>query len=315
MSTISDINDEYFGKDKSRNYLKHDFSRVLEGIVQRSVLVDVLVECSKARHDKRKHVDDKGCVTIARGDFDPDNAGFLWSIYESYQKGVMVDVRQLLVPTERGAGGKFIKDIAKLTVDDFMDYYKTDKAYTIPPFLLGVFLKQKDDDKSLSIVDFVDSHRNEIKSSVDLLVKEANDFHGKGYFNLIVKEYQSLKFHKDNQPEKYNITEEVEKFGFTKGRKTIRQDKAKIEITKIAEYLNGFADIISIYQNLVSSNTSFYGSSWPLETYIQRTFDLFAKDVPADIQKKVTEDVVKYLDTSLRVVGWRHEHTRQDKEV
>jgi hypothetical protein len=315
MSVVSSINEEYFGKNRSKNYLKDDFSRVLQGVVQRSVLIDVLSECSKARHSEEKRVDDRGHESIASGDFDPDNAGFLWSIYDTYQKGMMVDVRQLLVPEEKGAGGKFVKDVARLKTDDFMDYYKTDKAYTLPPLLLGVFLEEREVNKKLPITVFVDSHRDEIESVVNLLVKKATEFHGKGYFNLIVKDYQALKFHKDNQPEKYDVIEEVEEFGIMKTRKTTRRDKARIEITKIAEYLNGFAEIISLYQNLVSSNTSFYGSSWPLKAYVARTFALFAKEVPDDIKDKVSRDVVKYLDASLRVVAWSHEHPERDSKT
>lgn len=213
MQTIADINEEYFGKEKSKNYLKHDFSSVLYGLVQRSVIIDVLAESSKARHNEKKHIDKKGNESISRGDFDPDNAGFLWSVYESYQKGVMVDVRQLLTPNETGTGGKFINDIAKLNVEAFMNYYKTPRAYTVPPMLFAKYLETKRENDSLSIVDFVDAHHAEIEAVVNQLIKSVVDFQSKGYFNQIVKDYQALKFHKDNRPEKYDVTEVIEDLG------------------------------------------------------------------------------------------------------
>lgn len=169
----------------------------------------------------------------------------------------MVDVRQLLVSNETGAGGKFIKDLATLTVADFIDYYKNSQHY----------------------------------------------------FDQIIKDYQALKLHKDRQPEKYSIKEETEVVGFLTADKSTRHDKARVEIGKIADYLNGFAEIIGLYQSLVSSNTSLFGSNWSLEVYVQRTFALFAKEVSEDIQKKVMEDIVKYLDKSLHIVGW---HSRRD---
>jgi len=304
MPTVQDINDEYFGKDKSRNYLKHDFTAVLRGVVQRSVLIEVLRECSKARHNEEVRKDKDGNESIAFGDFDPDNAGFLWSIYESYQKGVMVDVRQLLTPKEAGTGGKFINDLAKLNVDAFTDYYKTDQAYTIPPLLRKQYFKSRKLDKELLITNFIDEHRDEIEDAVDSLMEKVIRFQTKGYFHQIMTEYQGLKFHKDQYPEKYDVTEELEEFGVFKTNKITRRDKASVKITEIAKCLNEFAEIVTLYQNLVSQNTSFLGTNWPLETYIERSFALFAKDVSMTIQEKTIRDVVKYLDSALRVTDW-----------
>jgi len=304
MPTIQDINDEYFGKDRTRNYLKDDYSRVLQGVLQRSVLIEVLRECSKARHNEERSKDENRNESIAVGDFDPDNAGFLWSVYESYQKGVMVDVRQLLAPNEAGTGGRFIKDIAGLDVDAFMDYYKADQAYTIPPFLLEKFFESKKLNKELLVTDFIDEHRDAIKDVVSQLMGKVANFQSKSYFDQIMRDYQGLKFHKDNYPEKYDVTEELEEFGLFKTSKITRRDKASVKITEIAKCLNEFADIIALYQNLVSSNTSFLTANWSLDIYIERTFSLFAKEIPEDIRKKTVSDSVKYLRTSLHITGW-----------
>lgn len=269
--SIKDINEEYFGHDKRKNYLKDDFSIVLHDIIQRDILLQIFSECSEVRHYDKRSKNSNGNETVSVGDFDPDNAGFLLSIFDTYEKGFMVDVRQLLVNKETGAGGKFIKDLATLTVADFIDH-----------------------------------NRSKIENGVDTLTTKVAQFHSQNHFDQIIKDYQALKLHKDRQPEKYNVKEEIEEFGLLTVNKSTRHDKAKFEIGKIADYLNGFAEIIELYQSLVSSNTSLFGSNWSLEMYVQRTFALFAKEVSEDIQKKVMEDIVKYLDKSLHIVGWRH---------
>ena len=74
VEKIAAFNEEFFGSDKSRTYIKHDFRRVIEGIVQREVLIHVAIECSKARHNQKETTNDKGeVVSIAYGDYDEDN--------------------------------------------------------------------------------------------------------------------------------------------------------------------------------------------------------------------------------------------------
>ena len=306
--SIKDINKEYFGHDKRKNYLKNDFSVVLHDIIQRDILLQAFSECSEARHYEKRRKNRNGSETVSVGDFDPDNAGFLLSIFDTYEKGFMVDVRQLLVSNETGAGGKFIKDLATLTVADFIDYYKNSQTngVAIPHLLISELIKNDKAENKLTPTNFIDHNISKIENGVDTLTTKVAQFHSQNHFDQIIKDYQALKLHKDRQPEKYNVKEEIEEFGLLTVNKSTRHDKAKVEIGKIADYLNGFAEIIELYQSLVSSNTSLFGSNWSLEMYVQRTFALFAKEVSEDIQKKVMEDIVKYLDKSLHIVGWRH---------
>lgn len=301
---ITTINDEYFGVDMSKTYLKDDFSAVLRGVVQRGVILDVFLEASKARHDKEEL--ENGSMVF--GDFDPDNAGFLSSIFEIYQKGLMVDVRQLLVDGESGAGGKFIKDIQKLTTDDFVDFYMKSKpgSTNIPPLLLMDFMNAHDKDKSIKGTDFIDGNRTKIENTANALVAKAKQFQSKGYFSKIVRDYQALEFHKENRPEKYDTREEVTDFPFMNGKMTIKSRKSKVEIKSIAECLNDFAEIVMTYQSLVGKNTDLLGSNWPLDTYIERTFGLFSKAISNDIKRKAAQDIVKYLHKSIDIVGWGH---------
>lgn len=308
--TISQVNEIYFGKDRRKNYLKHDFSNVLHGIIQRDIILQVELECSKGRHFKKEGVDDKGNRYTAEGDYDPDNAGFLYDIFGEYEKGMMVDVRLLLHPFEKGTGGSFIRDIALLTTDDFIKYYKySDKKGTrIPNLLFKAFMIQREGTHKLSGSKFIEGRRDDIDKQVTILVEKARNLDAKNYYDKVIKNYQSLKLHKDKTPEKYDLEEELEQLGFLTSRKTVRKDKAKIDVSSIANFLNDFADIIAIYQNLVGDNTSFIGSNWPLDTYIRRTFELFRKEVSDDIKKQIELDIVKNLDASLRVVGWQHNH-------
>ena len=138
--TIATINQEYFGTDKSRNYLKNDFSSVLKGTIVQSILVEVFRELNKERSNTRDLPDDGK----AYGDFDPNNAGFFANIFDSYQKGWMIDVRMLLGGRknknrggrEAGTGGRFVDDLVSLSADDFMEYYIQPDSVTIPRCLL-----------------------------------------------------------------------------------------------------------------------------------------------------------------------------------
>lgn len=290
MSTVSDINKEYFGKDKKKTYVKDDFTNVLHSAIQREVIIHILKEVSKARHTKEEH--ENGSVSF--GDFDPDNAGLLMNIFKTYEKGFMLDLRQLLTPKEAGAGGKFIKDIQTLNVEDFIDFYKNSEpgSVEVPPVLLG---------------DLINNHAK-IKRAVNYLVEKARTFQSEEYYNKIVNEYQALEFHKDRQPEKYDVYEESLDSPYIIIKKTTRNRKSKVDTSIIYDCLNDFAEIVMAYQHLIANNTSFLNSGWPLDVYIERTFALFSKEIPNDIKKKIVQDLAKHLQRSIEIVGWNHKN-------
>ncbi len=304
---IVKINEEYFGTDRSKNYLKDDFTRVLKGTVVRSILVELFVELSKERRNTR----DLPNGGIAYGDFDPDNAGFFANIFGSYQKGWMIDVRMLLGGRknknrggrEAGTGGRFIDELVGLSADDFMEYYIKPDSVTIPRCLLGKLFSEKPDDT----VTFLKSNKDIIENVVADLIGKAKKFQSKGYHNKIIKDYEALELHKDNRPEKYDLRAEPTDFPFSNGTMMVRSPKATVAIREIAQCLNDFAEVIGTYQLLVGKNTDFFGSNWPLDVFISRTLDLFAKDLPENTVEKIGKDVVKYLHPSVHIAGWDHE--------
>lgn len=302
MSKVTDVNKEYFGEDKKKTYIKDDFTNVLHSAIQHEVILHILNEVSKARHTEEEH--ENGSVSF--GDFDPDNAGLLMNIFETYEKGFMLDLRQLLTPRETGAGGKFIKDIQTLNVEDFIDFYKNSKR--IPPILLGDWINTRTKNKSIKGVDFIDNNHVKIEYAVNYLVEKAQTFQSEGYYNKIVNEYQALEFHKDRQPEKYDVYEESLDSPYIIIKKTSRNRKSKVETSIISDCLNDFAEIVTAYQSLIANNTSFLSSNWPLDIYIERTFALFSKEISNDIKKKVVQDLAKYLQRSIEIVGWNHKN-------
>lgn len=306
MSKVADVNKEYFGEDKKKTYIKDDFTNVLHSAIQREVILHVLNEVSKARHTEKGHKN--GSVVF--GDFDPDNAGLLINIFETYEKGFMVNIRQLLTPRETGAGGKFIKAIQALNVEDFIDFYKNSNpdSIKIPPILLGEWTDAHAKNESIKGVDFIDNNHVKIEWAVNYLVEKAQTFQNEGYYNRVVNEYQALEFHKDRQPEKYDVYEESSDFPYIIIKKTTRSRKSKVETSIISDCLNDFAEIVTAYQSLIANNTSFLSSNWPLDVYIERTFALFSKEIPNDVKKKVVQDIAKYLQRSIEIVGWNHKN-------
>lgn len=315
VGTIVKINEEYFRENRSRNYLKDDFSRVLRGTVVRSILIELFIELSKERHNKR----DLPNGGVAYGDFDPDNAGFFVNLFDTYQKGWMVDVRILLGGRknknkggrEAGTGGRFIDELVSLSTSDFMDYYIRSNGISIPRCLFGKLMEKEPDDK----VTFLKANQNIIESIAADLVGRAKKFQDKGYHSKIVKDYEAIEFHKDNRPDKYNIRKDTTDFPFSNGYITIRRPKSRIEIQQIAQCLNEFAEIISVYQLLIGKNTSFLGSGWwPLDVFISRTLELFVKDLPGDTVEKIGKEIVQYLHSSIDIVGWEHRKFIEQKK-
>jgi len=290
------INEEFFGEDKSRTYLKHDFRRVIESIAQREVLIRVVIECSKKRHSKKETKDENGnVVSIAYGDYDEDNAGFLYPIIKNHELGLMIDLRLLLNVKEKGAGGKFVKDLLSLKPENFINYFKfsKDNGATIIPHLLNAeFMASRKAEEGLSGNDFIDKHSKKIEQSVNELVAKARKFNDKNY------------------PE---IIESKEGLGGFTFNTTTRRDKSKIESQKITEALNEFAEIIGLY-GLLYGRADFHGTNWPLDAYMERSFSLFSKEVPEDIRKEATDNLVKYLKPSLNLMGWRISDTKANNK-
>lgn len=297
MSKVTDVNKEYFGEDKKKTSIKDDFAETLRAAIQREVIIHVLVEVLKARHTEEEH--ENGSVVFA------DNADILMNIFKTYEKGFMINVRQLLTPRETGAGGKFIKDIQALNVEDFIDFYKNSKpgSVRIPPILLSDWINTHAKNKSIKGADFIDNNHIKIERAVNYLVEKAQTFQSEGYYNTIVNEYQVLEFRKDRQPEKYDVYEESLDFLSTVIKKTTRSRKSRVEISIIFDCLNDFAEIVMAYRNLIANNKSFLSSNWPLDVYIERTFALFYKEIPNDVKKKVVQDIAKYLRRSIEIVG------------
>jgi len=303
---VAVLNDVYFGSDKSKNYIKHDFRRALEGFIQREVVLHVMIESSKKRHDTQENTDDNGhVVSVAHGDFDPDNAGFLYSIFKNHELGSMLDLRLLLTNQESGAGGSFVNDLMELELDDFIDYYLNKKpdSIVIPSFLSWQFMKSRHDEK-MKGDEFIRFHMEDIAKAVEQLKSKARKFNDSNYKNRIVTNYEALKFHKDRQPNKYEINEVAETMGPLSYMKTTRKDLSKVETKLISKALNEFAELVEMYRLLAGGIDGLYGSSWPLETYVKRTFEIFNKDVPMEVKDKVIADLEKHLSVSFKHTMW-----------
>jgi len=305
---ISAINEQYFGKDSRRNYLRDDFLKVLKDIIQREVMIYTFIECSKTYRNKLVDKNNKGEVVSTRyGIFDPDNSNFLYSIMDTHEKGFMVNLRQLLTPCESGAGGKFVKELRELTVNDFLNHYKNAKSdkIIIPPVLFKYLLQNRGSEHRVKLDNILIDHFSEIEIIFNELINRANKFVSVNYHEKIIKQYQALAFHKDREPEKYDITETVRNFGLLTTRKVTKRNKAKIETSLISKAMEDFSTIIFLYQSLIGDNTNFIASNFPLDNYIERTLDLFIKKVLPDTKQNIVDDLVKNLPLSLNLVGWR----------
>lgn len=313
MANIKSLNTTYFGKDRTHNYIKDDFSKVLRGAIVRTALIEVFKGLDKNRSNTRKLKDG----SAGYGDFDPDNAGFFFNIFEMHEKGWMAEVRILLGGKknkrnggrEKGSGGRFVDDIVKLTVDDFMAYYTKKDSVTIPKCLLGKFYSEKPTDGAV----FIESNRDIIESTVSDLIEKSRKFQSSSYHGKIIADYEALELHKDTRPEKYKIREEPTDFPFSNGTMNVRSKIAEVKIKEIAHCLNDFADVISKYQLLVGENTSFFGSNWPLDVFISRTIDIFRKNLPEGTVEKVEKEIIKYLHPAIDIVGWRYSELNTSK--
>jgi len=304
---ITRISEQYFGPDKTRNYIKHDFRRALEGFVQREVLLHIMVESSRMRHSTEETLDYGGnIVSLSRGDFDPDNAGFLYSIFKNHELGSMLDLRLLLNKNETGTGGSFIKDLTELSLGDFIEYYiyKESESIAIPPILSRSYMESRKNEDGLNGYEFIMRHKEEVNDAVKLLVLKAKKYNDSNYKDRIVTNYEALKFHKDKQPTKYEVNEVAETMGLMTFSEVTRKDLSKVETKLIAKSLNEFAELVESYRLLAGGIEGLVGSSWPLETYVKRTFQVFNKKVPMEVQEKVIANLETYLAVSFNLSFW-----------
>lgn len=240
---------------------------------------------------------------MACGDYDPDNAGFLYPLFKNHELGFMLSLRLSLAKNEHGAASKFVKDVTKLKAEDFMLHYEQTSSF--PPLLMGEFLENRKQIAPLTNDEFIASHKDTIEKAVVDLVRNATVFNSRNYSDVVVKDYGALKFHKDRQPEKYLVREEVETDEYMSTTITIRQDKAQVDTTRIASIINELAEIISGYRKLAGENGNFLPTSQPLDVYVHRTFALFRKDIPSELQQEIIDNAVKRLPLALKLTGWR----------
>jgi hypothetical protein len=218
----------------------------------------------------------------------------------------MLDLRLLLTKNEPFTGGSFVKDLIVLTPEDFLHYYhnKKPESTNIPPLLIGAYIEARKNGNYTNKADFIANHKEEILSAATLLVSHAKRFNDNNYKDKIVTNYEALKFHKNKQPTKYEIKEVAETIGPLNFSKTTRTDKSVVETKLISKALNEFAELVNLYRLLVGGEVELSSPGWPLDTYVERTFQLFRKDVPRGVQEKIVSDFEKFLFTSLKVAGW-----------
>lgn len=306
---IADINEEFFGDDKHKDYLINDYHSVLFNLVQREVIMTVLKSHSKARKNQEVHKDHTGeIVSIHYGDFDPNNAAALSSIAEAHQMGTMASIRLLFEYSDkkpgRGSFIKFISDISDLSVSDFIDYYSQNK--TVPRSLKVQYEMSKLRRENVSPDSLVSDNLTDIADAVEDIKSKSNHYIRSGYKNKIIDDYQSRKFHKDRQPIKHDVSESERSIreGFTV-KHTTRRSLATFELGHISKSIEDMANIMLRYQELVTENTDFKKYDIELDRFVRNSFSVLSGgDIETADHEVTIVSIHKNIPTALRLVGW-----------
>lgn len=304
--SIKDLNDEFFGSDKTKNYILDDFRRVVECFIQIEVLKIVYVDCSKRLQSQKVINKDEKISSGTYGVNDPDNALLLYSIIRNLELSMMIELRLLLTSKEKMAGGKFINKLNQLNFYNFINFYiylGENRGMVIPPFLQEELLLVTKSNPSINWCDFICKHSHDIPQKVDELLLKVKQFNSKEYFKELIDSYQGLKFHKDNFPEKFNVKNNKKSNGNLKISVTTIKNKDKIDFKKIAECLNEFAEIIFAYRSLVHGNWNNV-NYLSINEYITQIFTLFRIKISPEVSEKFIKDIKENLNQSLDLLNW-----------
>lgn len=294
MNEITRINKAHFGKDGApknieRDFLLDDFQTALANMIQRDILNAIMIEADKKFSTSRTGYRCEAKTTFF-GNFDPDNFLIILDFRDTFDIGLLANLRKLIKPESRtnrenpGActGGDFIEDMSNLKLSDVKNYYRKYHTFQI----------------------------TNAEEKYDNLKKSVKLFKDKGYNNRLIKENEGVALHKDRMPDKREIVRKEESVDFMnsefKSAKTVTRRIFSIDQVLVTDCLNNLADVISSYFQLVPDAYSWPRTLYPsLKRYVQGLYDVFSQSIPEEDKNREYEAILRNLKPSLELIKWQ----------
>ncbi|MCL2280570.1 hypothetical protein FWC31_01645 [Candidatus Saccharibacteria bacterium] len=334
--TIDGINNRFFGKDKTKNYLERDFIEVLKRIIYRDLLILLYVELVKDEKAYRVNKNKNGDIVGVGFGGSKLSSLHLSELLSSAEDSLMLSLRVLFSPNDKNSGGFFIKQIANLSAENFVNFHKGQTKISGWMFerVIAFGMDGKHEEKALTNNDLRRGYEKVKPDIIEIihkesesLIKRAKIFEEEMYGRhnkllvgkyKIIDDYQKQRFHKDAQPIKREfikngaapkdpqlrkyISDSGISFNFDSYR-----SKATVPITDIDEMIDEFAYIANRYTLLTNGNGFSIAHEWPLRQFITGFLDIFNIQVPNNEVKLYTETIKKNLAGSIGAVSWRIE--------
>lgn len=295
FESVKEINRELFGRDAGRMYLLDDFATAVERLILYKIALHI---CGIAwdSFDPHQVISGTKTKTLIR----KDPLGFKYSniIRGSISDAMMLSFRILFSETEPSAGA-LINSVCRLTEADFSEYHNCifpgpyARQINISPRDIQ---KLKDDSKKVQEYMFTKDPSN-----------------NKQYIGeyKILKEYEGLKFHKDNYPKKYNVRRWRSSDEFSLITYTSRTDCVQINIEKLCNMLEKFATFCLQYETVglvgsdgISQRGSGVVNHGDIEMLMRQLYGQFGVSVlDSDISEQI-DIVKKVLPDSLKLLYW-----------
>lgn len=299
------INEVYFGalnKDKTVNYLPREYCELVEDIITRNCLVEVLVETQKRCGDVERVQEGKHGRSIILSHEDPDHCHYMSSLFHIFEVGVLTEFRRFVKAESRNPDKKnrtfFKGDPGSLTAGDLIhelietNYSELEEFWK--PFNEGFRLTYD---------------KQRIEQAYEKLIHKAEYIRDKNYYGSCIKSNEAAALHKDQMPQKRRIAEQKPIIkGGLRMNYTRFVSKFRMEPHKMTECLNEYAKLFCLYKAIMPPYSGIdFSHSMRLDTledYIRNTFSLFTIGIPQEIIQKNVEQAKKCLKPSLELISW-----------
>lgn len=262
---IEEINNKYFGSERTHRYLIDVFSECVEKLIVVNVLIEVWMQTNGA------HKHDNGRVC--------NQCKLFYQICFSCIDSLFLHLRLLFSRQEINLANAFLTDLKELITDDFTEYYDSQYNHTL----------SEDEKKSLD--QLFELATDNLPKISDLYMKR-------------VEPYQAFAFHQPEDGKYYKVTTAHRKGEGIKYVTHTRKGKFKRDLEAAKVMLDLIADVIHAYIRLSSSwyhAQNIYPQNYVKETIALLGVESVSDDITSEIinnATKHTEKMVHLLECS-----------------
>lgn len=211
--TIQEINERFFGKEKTNRYIMHIYRDCVEKLIITNTLVEVWAR-TKGVHE---HVKGRNCNQCA----------VFFQIYHSCADSLFLHLRLLFSREEPYLADTLLKSIKELDIEDFKAYYNTQYEHVLI------------NEEIEAIKPLFTLTEENLSKLAELYMKR-------------VEPYQSFAFHQPHDGKYYKVNTTRKKGEGIKFVTHTKKQKFKRDLAAAKDMLDLLAEVIHLYLKLSS---------------------------------------------------------------